>query len=63
MHLPAVYLAQRDEETGGPFVELASPVHSPQGRTVDRAVMVVGNRTQAETGENLDRNDLWRWLS
>ena len=48
--LPASYLQERDEETGRPFVELAyaSTVHSAQGRTVDRAVMVVDAMTEAE---------------
>ena len=48
--LPADYLKERNDETGRPFVELAyaSTVHSAQGLTVDRAVMVVGAHTQAE---------------
>ena len=48
--LPPAYLEERDDETGRPFVELAyaSTVHSAQGLTVDRAVMMVGAYTRAE---------------
>ena len=50
LYLPPGYLAERDEDTGRPFVELgyASTVHSAQGRTVDQAVMVIDQRTEAE---------------
>ena len=50
MLLPAAYLDTRIEDTGRPTVELgwASTVHSAQGRTVDQAIMVVDENTDAE---------------
>ena len=50
MLLPTAYLDTRIEDTGRPTVELgwASTVHSAQGRTVDQAIMVVDENTDAE---------------
>ena len=50
VHLPAGYLEARDDTTKRPYVELgyASTVHSAQGRTVDRALLVVGAGTKPE---------------